>query len=74
MSPAVTTAFPFVSSLLGGRQSARTLHLFVTIGLVLFLFVHVVMVAVSGFRARIRAMITGKVQLSETELTAKELP
>ena len=74
MSPAVTTAFPLVSSLLGGRQSARTLHLFVTIALVLFLFVHVIMVAVSGFRARIRAMITGKAQLSETELTAKELP
>ena len=74
MSPAVTTAFPFVSSLLGGRQTARTLHLFVTIALVLFLIVHVTMVALSGFRARMRAMITGKAQLTETELTAKELP
>jgi hypothetical protein len=31
------------------------------------------MVALSGFRARMRAMITGKAQLTETELTTKEL-
>ena len=73
MSPAITTSFPFVSSLLGGRQSARTIHLFVTIALVLFLIIHVTMVALSGFRARIRAMITGKSTLG-AELTTKELP
>ena len=73
MSPAVTTAFPFVSSLLGGRQSARTIHLFVTIALVLFLIVHILMVALSGFRTRMRAMITGKAEIV-TELRAKELP
>jgi thiosulfate reductase cytochrome b subunit len=67
MSPAVTTAFPFISSLLGGRQSARTIHLFVTIALVLFLIVHVIMVAVSGFRPRMRAMITGKAELTMKE-------
>ncbi len=67
MSPAVTTAFPFVSSLLGGRQSARTIHLFVTIALVVFLIVHVIMVAVSGFRLRMRAMITGNAELTMKE-------
>jgi len=72
MSPAVTSAFPATSSLLGGRQSARTIHLFVTILLVLFLIVHIVMVAISGFRVRMRAMITGKATLS-TEFTSKEL-
>jgi thiosulfate reductase cytochrome b subunit len=72
MSPAVTTAFPFVSSLLGGRQSARTIHLFVTVALVLFLIVHVAMVALSGFRPRMRAMITGKSRPA-TELNPKEL-
>jgi thiosulfate reductase cytochrome b subunit len=80
MSPAVTTAFPFVSSLLGGRQSARTIHLFVTIALVLFLIVHVTMVALSGFRTRMRSMIFGSQLLGRSqptgkaELTAKELP
>ncbi len=73
MSPAVTAAFPFVSSLLGGRQSARTIHLFVTVALVLFLIVHVAMVALSGFRHRMRAMITGETR-SARDLNPKELP
>lgn len=68
MSPSFTSAFPFTASLLGGRQSARTIHLFVTIALVLFLIVHVIMVAVSGFRARMRAMITGKAELITRDL------
>ena len=74
MSPSFTSAFPLTASLLGGRQSARTIHLFVTIALVLFLIVHVTMVALSGFGTRMRAMITGKAQIAQTELTSKELP
>ncbi len=69
MSPSFTSAFPFTASVLGGRQSARTIHLFVTIALVLFLIVHVIMVAVSGFRARMRAMITGKAELTTRDLS-----
>lgn len=72
MSPSFTSAFPLTASLLGGRQSARTIHLFVTIALVLFLIVHVTMVATSGFRARMRAMITGKAELP-AEVPTKEL-
>ena len=59
MSPAFTAAFPATASLLGGRQSARTLHFFVSGFLLLFLIIHVAMVALSGFRSRMRAMITG---------------
>src|SRR5215472_11251690 len=44
MSPAVEGAFPAAVAVLGGRQSARTIHFFVSIALVLFLFVHVFMV------------------------------
>jgi thiosulfate reductase cytochrome b subunit len=61
MSPAFDSAVPIAVNALGGRQTARTLHLFVSIALVLFLLVHVTMVAVSGFRSRMRAMITGRV-------------
>lgn len=61
LSPAFNSAFPIVVNTLGGRQSARTLHFFVTIALVVFLFVHVAMIAVSGFRNRMRGMITGRV-------------
>lgn len=59
MSPAIASAFPDAQSVLGGQQSARTIHFFVSILLVLFLVVHVVKVAVSGFGSRVRAMITG---------------
>jgi len=60
MSPAVASAFPAAVTSLGGQQSARTLHFFVTIALVVFFAVHVVMVWRAGFRARMRAMITGR--------------
>jgi thiosulfate reductase cytochrome b subunit len=61
LSPGFNAAFPWFVNVLGGRQSARTLHFFVTIALVAFLAVHVLMVAVSGFRSRMRGMITGGV-------------
>lgn len=63
MSPSFTSAFPATASLLGGRQSARTLHFFISGLLLLFFIVHVVMVARSGFRNRMRAMITGRGRL-----------
>jgi thiosulfate reductase cytochrome b subunit len=60
MSPAFVSAFPVSATLLGGRQSARTIHFFVSLALVLFLVIHVVMVFLAGFRSRTRAMITGR--------------
>jgi len=60
MSPAIASAIPAVVTVLGGQQSARTIHFFVSVFLVLFLLVHVVMVCLSGFRSRVRAMITGR--------------
>jgi thiosulfate reductase cytochrome b subunit len=61
MSPAIAAAAPAVVSVLGGQQSARTIHFFVSILLVLFLVVHVIMVLLSGFQNRMRAMLTGRV-------------
>jgi len=60
LSPAWDSAFPATVTLLGGRQSARTLHFFVTIALVLFLLIHIAMVWLAGFRSRMRAMIAGR--------------
>jgi thiosulfate reductase cytochrome b subunit len=60
MSPAFVSAIPASVTLLGGQQSARTIHFFVSLALVLFLLVHVVMVCLAGFRNRMRAMITGR--------------
>lgn len=59
LSPSFNSAFPFWVNVLGGRQSARTLHFFVSWALVLFLVVHVGMVVAAGFWSRTRAMITG---------------
>lgn len=60
MSPSFTGLFPESVILLGGRQTARTLHFFLTWALVLFVVVHVAMVTLAGFRSRVRAMITGR--------------
>jgi thiosulfate reductase cytochrome b subunit len=59
MSPAFTGVIPSTVTILGGRQSARTLHFFVTIALVLFTLVHITMIVLAGFRSRVGAMITG---------------
>jgi len=61
LSPAFNAAFPFVVDAFGGRQSARTLHFFITIFLVLFLIIHVAMIFLAGFIPRMRAMIAGRV-------------
>jgi len=61
MSPSFVSAVPAAVNLLGGQQSARTLHFFLTGALVLFLAVHVFMVILAGFRSRVRAMISGRV-------------
>jgi thiosulfate reductase cytochrome b subunit len=60
MSPAFVSAFPATVNVLGGQQSARTLHFFVSLALLLFLLVHVVMVFLAGFTSRMHAMITGR--------------
>lgn len=60
MSFGFDAAFPLPVKLLGGHQTARSLHFIVTILLTLFLLVHVVMLFLSGFRSRMRAMITGR--------------
>jgi len=60
MSLGFASAFHWSVDLLGGRQSARTIHFFVTLALVLFLLIHIVMVSLAGFWNRTRAMITGR--------------
>jgi thiosulfate reductase cytochrome b subunit len=59
MSPAFVAVAPWSSIILGGKQSARTLHFAITGALMLFVFLHIVMVALAGFWRRMRAMTTG---------------
>jgi thiosulfate reductase cytochrome b subunit len=65
MSPGIDSRFPFLLSLFGGRQSARAIHFLAASYLVLFLFVHVVMVLVSGLFNNLRSMITGRYAIEE---------
>lgn len=60
MSPAIAAAFPFLPAMFGGFQSARTIHFVSFAVLMLFLFVHVVMIIKSGFKRQMRAMTLGE--------------
>jgi thiosulfate reductase cytochrome b subunit len=60
MSPGLDTAFPQLLALFGGRQSARTIHFLCAFALTAFVFVHIVMVLISGVWNNIRSMITGR--------------
>jgi thiosulfate reductase cytochrome b subunit len=60
MSPAITSVIPQMVTVLGGYETARTLHFFLANFLVLFLLVHVAMVILGGFKTRMLAMITGR--------------
>jgi thiosulfate reductase cytochrome b subunit len=59
MSPAIASVIPMIRTGFGGQQSARTIHFFVALALVLFVCVHMAMVCLAGFTQRVRAMITG---------------
>jgi thiosulfate reductase cytochrome b subunit len=73
MSLGFTSEFPVAVRLLGGQQTARSLHFLLTICLVLFLLIHVLMVIVAGFRNRTRAMITGTM-ITGTMITGRATP
>ena len=60
MSPGMDAAFPLLLEILGGRQTARTIHFIAASGIVLFVVVHLVMVLISGVWNNLRSMITGR--------------
>ncbi|MFM6933042.1 MAG: cytochrome b/b6 domain-containing protein [Novosphingobium sp.] len=59
MSPALDAAFHWLPELLGGRQSARSVHFLCATGVVLFFVVHIAMVVLAGPVNEVRSMITG---------------
>ena len=60
MSPGLDSAFPWLVDLFGGRQTARTVHFICAMTILAFVFVHVVMVLLSGVWNNLRSMITGR--------------
>ena len=59
MSPAINAFFPWLLDILGGRQSARSLHFISATLIVLFIVVHVAEVFIAGVFNEVRSMITG---------------
>ncbi|HEY7641078.1 MAG TPA: cytochrome b/b6 domain-containing protein [Steroidobacteraceae bacterium] len=67
MSPRLDSLLPGWVDLLGGRQSARTLHFVTAWLLVLFAAIHVFEVIVTGFWNNLRSMITGRYRIPRAE-------
>ncbi|MGO6748202.1 cytochrome b/b6 domain-containing protein [Rhizobium ruizarguesonis] len=67
MSPGVDAAIPMLVDMLGGRQSARTLHFITASLLILFVLLHVAMVVLSGTWNNMRSMITGRYAIRQSE-------
>lgn len=65
MSPGLNAAFPWVLELLGGRQSARSIHFLAASGITLFVIVHLVLVILAGAFNEVRSMITGRWRVPE---------
>lgn len=64
MSPALDAAFPWLTQIFGGRQSARTVHFICATLVVLFVIVHVAMVLISGVWNNLRSMVTGRYRVA----------
>ncbi len=60
MSPAVAARFPGYIKILGGRQSARSIHFLGLVAICLFTVVHVTLVAVEDFPANMSYIIHGR--------------
>ena len=63
MAPAMDAAWPWLSEVWGGRQSARSVHFIAAFGLVAFFVVHIVMVVLAGPINELRSIITGRYRL-----------
>jgi thiosulfate reductase cytochrome b subunit len=59
MSPALDNRFKFYQRLVGNRQIARSLHFLVMVAFLLFYFVHMVMVAATGFTNNLNGITLG---------------
>jgi Ni/Fe-hydrogenase b-type cytochrome subunit len=59
MSPGIDAAWPWLADLLGGRQSARSIHFLCAGAIAAFIIIHLLLVLLAGPINEIRSMITG---------------
>lgn len=65
MAPGLDAAWPWLTEMWGGRQSARSVHFLCAFALLAFVAVHLVMVALAGPLNELRGMVTGWYRLPE---------
>jgi thiosulfate reductase cytochrome b subunit len=68
MSPDMDAGYPWLVTLFGGRQSARTLHFICAMAVVSFIIIHLAMVVLAGPVNQIRSMITGRYVLPSSKM------
>lgn len=69
MSPGTDAGYPFIVDLLGGRQSARTIHFIAASLIGLFIIVHLALVVLAGPIHQLRGMITGWTRLPREKIS-----
>jgi thiosulfate reductase cytochrome b subunit len=67
LSPRLDSLWPGWVDLVGGRQSARTLHFAAALLIVVFVLIHVFEVIVSGLWNNLRSMITGRYEIVDAK-------
>jgi thiosulfate reductase cytochrome b subunit len=68
MSPFMDAAWPWLLTLFGGRQTARSIHFILATGFAGFIFVHLAAVVAAGPFNEIRSIITGWYRLPQPKL------
>jgi thiosulfate reductase cytochrome b subunit len=64
MSPHMDTTLGWLVDLVGGRQSARTIHFLIALAFVAFVLVHLFEVVVTGVANNLGSMITGRYRVA----------
>lgn len=67
MSPRMDAALPWLVEIVGGRQSARSIHFLIACAFVAFIAVHLFEVIVSGVINQVGSMVTGYYRIKETD-------
>ncbi len=60
LSPGMNAGWPWLLDLVGGRQSARSLHFLCATAIGVFTIVHLVLVILAGAGNEVRSMLTGR--------------
>jgi Ni/Fe-hydrogenase b-type cytochrome subunit len=65
LSPGMDAAWPWLSGMWGGRQSARSVHFIAMVAMTGFVVVHLTLVILAGPVNEVRSMLTGKWRVPE---------